>query len=159
MLTFSQALNEQFNYGASSGNLTTSAFLQDNYLNTKTPIDLNSTTRVNFSIITTDAASAAANRFTIVFAKPGAVKGSPSIVVYPNPIQNGEVTVRFTDMPSGVYTARLLNSVGQTVISKTINHSGANSTERIGISKIKGSFILEVIKPDHSKVTNKVIIN
>jgi hypothetical protein len=42
------------------------AYLKDSYLNNETPIDLNGTTDYNFTT-TSDAATTAANRFTIVF--------------------------------------------------------------------------------------------
>jgi hypothetical protein len=45
------------------------AMLWDNYLNTKTPILLNDTTRVPFSV-TADAKSKATDRFTLLFALP-----------------------------------------------------------------------------------------
>lgn len=44
----------------------TAAFLEDNYLNSKTPVHLNDTTRINFSI-TSDAASAVSDRFRLLF--------------------------------------------------------------------------------------------
>jgi hypothetical protein len=43
------------------------AYLQDKFLNTKTPISLSNTTVIPFTV-TTDAASSAADRFTIVFS-------------------------------------------------------------------------------------------
>ena len=45
-----------------------SAFLEDKYLHTKTPVSLNDSTSVNFSI-TADAASADPYRFRIIFVK------------------------------------------------------------------------------------------
>lgn len=44
----------------------TAAFLEDSYLQTKTPVSLHDTTRVSFSI-TNDAGSAVSNRFRLVF--------------------------------------------------------------------------------------------
>ena len=48
------------------------AILQDSYLNSNTPVDLLSTTRVNFTV-DANAASAAANRFRLVFKASGAL--------------------------------------------------------------------------------------
>ena len=42
------------------------AILEDNYLHTATPVDLNGTTHINFSV-TGDSASKASNRFRVVF--------------------------------------------------------------------------------------------
>ncbi|MDQ6609228.1 MAG: T9SS type A sorting domain-containing protein, partial [Bacteroidota bacterium] len=136
------------------------AYLQDNYLNTKTPIDLNGTTVINFTI-TSAAASSAENRFSIVFTKSALfnLNTTPSIVVYPNPVQNGMVTLQMNNMPKGIYNVRLVNSFGQTIVSKQINHAEGTSTETFGVNKVKGSYLLEVTKPDNSKSTNKLIIN
>ncbi|MEO6669972.1 MAG: T9SS type A sorting domain-containing protein [Ferruginibacter sp.] len=45
------------------------AYLEDNYLNTRNPIDLSDTTRVDFNVINVPG-SYAADRFRIVFVKP-----------------------------------------------------------------------------------------
>ncbi|MDQ6756673.1 MAG: T9SS type A sorting domain-containing protein, partial [Bacteroidota bacterium] len=76
-----------------------------------------------------------------------------------NPVQNGLVTLQMNNMPKGVYMIRLVNSSGQTVVSKQINHSEGTSTETLGVNKVKGSYMLEVTKPDNTKSTNKLIIN
>lgn len=52
------------------GSANMQAFLQDGYLNTTTPIDLNTTTQVNFSV-TSNAASADPYRFKIILRPAG----------------------------------------------------------------------------------------
>lgn len=136
----------------------TSAFIKDNYLNLLIPFSVTGNTKIDFSI-TSDAASFAANRFSIVFTKGAAVNAYPSIVVYPNPVQNGVITLQMAGMPKGLYSVRLINALGQTVITKQINHAEGVNIESINVNKIKGNCILEIINPDNTKQSNKIVIN
>ena len=63
------------------------ALLQDNYLNTDTPVDLSANTTVNFTV-DANAGSAAANRFRIVFA-PGNPLPVSFLSVAANPAGSG----------------------------------------------------------------------
>jgi hypothetical protein len=137
------------------------AFLIDNYLKTNTPVDLSgAVTTANFTV-TNDAASAAANRFYVLFGKPGLITNNKpaSINIFPNPVQNGVINLQMNNMAKGVYTIRLVNASGVTEMSKQIYHEGENHTEIIKINKMPGIYMMEVIKPDNTKQTNKVIIN
>jgi hypothetical protein len=138
------------------------AFLNDSYLKTSTQINLSGTTSVNFSI-TADAASAATNRFSISFNKPGVVpaSGNAAIVVYPNPVTNGVINLQMNNMPAGNYNVRVFNSMGQTILVKFINRVAGSSTETIQLGKgfTKGVYQLDVVKPDNSKFSSKVIAN
>jgi hypothetical protein len=138
------------------------AFLNDSYLKTSTPINLSGTTSVNFSI-TADAASAATNRFSISFNKPGVVpaSGNAAIVVYPNPVTNGVINLQMNNMPAGNYNVRVFNSMGQTILVKFINRAAGSSTETIQLGRgfTKGVYQLDVVKPDNSKFSSKVIAN
>jgi hypothetical protein len=134
------------------------AYLQDSYLKINTPLNISGTTAINFSI-TSDAASAAENRFAIVFGKPAVTApGSSNIMVYPNPVTNGIINVRFDNMPQGNYLIKIVNNLGQTVLSKTINHLQATNIEKLQINK-KGIYHIEITKPDNTKYTTKVIAN
>ncbi len=136
-------------------NLT--AYLHDRYLKTFTPINLNGNTSVKFSI-TSDALSSAENRFAIEFGKPALVQtGNPSIMVYPNPVYNGTINLRMDNMPQGKYNIRLLNSVGQTILQKQIDHVAGSSIETLITKGKSGVFHVEVTKPDHTKFISKVI--
>ncbi len=63
------------------------------------------------------------------------------------------------NMAKGIYSVRLLNTQGQTILSQQINHAEGTSTENISINKIKGAYMLEVTKPDDTKQVSKIIIN
>ncbi|MDQ6756302.1 MAG: DUF6531 domain-containing protein [Bacteroidota bacterium] len=137
-----------------------SAYLVDTYLNTNASVNLNGITSLNF-VITNDSASAAVNRFMMVFSKPvlTPVYTKSIITVYPNPIQNGIINMQFVNMPKGGYSIRLVNALGQTIVSKQINHAEGSSPETIVSNAIKGAYMLEITKPDNSKQINKIIIN
>ncbi len=72
-----------------------------------------------------------------------------SISVYPNPITNGVVNIQLGNQPEGVYGLRLINPVGQVLVSKKIEHAGGNHTEKINwdYKMARGMYQLEVTKP------------
>ena len=82
------------------------------------------------------------------------------IRIYPNPVTNGTIGVEFKNQPSGIFKARLLNSNGQTIFTKTINHSWGNAMENIkpGYKLTAGIYQLEITAPDNGITTVKVIV-
>ena len=77
-----------------------------------------------------------------------------TMCVYPNPIKDGIIHLQLNHQPKGTYFVRLLNSLGQVILSKSIHHTGANNTENIGwnYTQAHGEYQLEVTAPD-GKVT------
>jgi len=49
------------------------------------------------------------------------IKGS-NFFVYPNPVQNGVINLKFVNQPGGNYKIRLLNNLGQVVLNRIVNH-------------------------------------
>jgi hypothetical protein len=133
-------------------------YIRDSYLDTYSPVDLNGPTKFSFTI-TNDAASFASNRFSIVFTKTIIAPAKPLFVIYPNPVQNGNIKVMMNNMPKGIYNVRVINTAGQTVATKQIIHSEGSSVETIGINTIKGTYMLEITKPDNTRFLNKIIVN
>ena len=141
------------------------AMLEDNYLHTTTKIDLQgSITNYDFSV-TADPASSATDRFMIVFGKgkidvPVVITGTKGISVYPNPVGNKMLTLQFNDMVKGIYQLRLINTVGQVVMTQQVSHNGGSSTQMIGLDKnaTNGNYRLEIIKPDNSRVMKALVI-
>ena len=151
--------NYQFEIQPSSFSQSLTPFLYDKYLDTYTPISVNVDTKIEF-IITADAGSTAADRFSIVFANPkNNVINKAGIVVYPNPVQNGIIKLQMGNMPKGVYLVRLVNSAGQTVRVMQIDHAAGNAQETISTNHLKGTYIIEVMNPDNSKSSHALIIN
>ncbi|MBL7779894.1 MAG: BspA family leucine-rich repeat surface protein [Saprospiraceae bacterium] len=56
----------------------------------------------------------------IVSVPIGGLSGQPGIRVFPNPVQNGALTLVLPETAGGVVTVRLLNSTGQTLRSATL---------------------------------------
>ena len=84
------------------------------------------------------------SRTKIVKIKNGPSIGS--ISVYPNPIAKGTVHLQLGNQPAGVYNLRLLNPVGQVLLTQKINHLGGNHTEKINWdhSMSRGVYTLEI---------------
>ena len=72
-----------------------------------------------------------------------------SISVYPNPVINGTLNLQLGNQPEGTYSMRLLNPVGQVLLTKKIEHNGGNYTEKINwdYKMARGMYQLEVTKP------------
>jgi hypothetical protein len=86
-------------------------------------------------------------------------KMDASFSVYPNPIVNGNIHLAFNNEPAGVYRVRLMNSLGQLIVLKVINHGGGNSMEEItpGQTLAKGIYQLEITKPSGTVEVVKVV--
>ena len=79
--------------------------------------------------------------------------------IYPNPVRNGIINLQLTEQPPGTYGIRLLNKMGQVMLSKQINHTEGSSTETIQLDKYspRGIYQLEVSGPDGNKVNMNVV--
>jgi len=130
------------------GTVNHQPLLVDRFTNVITPLSLTDSIYVDFNV-TTDAASAAAGRFFIVFN----IKGKPkfeqtdikvnkqdnntstakdlepdnkkqAINIYPNPVIDGNINLWFNNMPHGMYTVKIFNSIGQLLLSSKIQYTG-----------------------------------
>ncbi len=232
---------------------TLTGFLEDTYLRISTPVSMNGTTTVDFAV-TSNAASAAANRFRIVFrdVRPLPVKfvtvtaiqkdndnviewkveneinivkyeversadgvyfaainsvaatentgtynsldalplprnnfyriksidkdgtaGYSSIVkivagkekagfaVYPNPVTDGNITLQLSNLPAGVYTARLFNLSGVLITKDVINHPGGTSVKVIRPKTLpaSGTYQLEITGMDGKASVIKILVD
>jgi len=141
------------------------AWLQDGYTGKNSPINCyGNINTIDFSI-TTDTASANADRFRIVFtgnSQTPVIIGSdkPGLQVNPNPVTNHVIGLRFSEMPKGVYVIRLLNNKGQVILTQPITHEGFSATQNIQLGKgvIAGLYHLEIIQPDHTRTSRKIIV-
>ena len=79
--------------------------------------------------------------------------GEMKIGVFPNPIRNGVVKLRFENAMPGKYVIRLYNPGGQTIVSKEISIAGGAYSESIpwDYKMAHGTYQLEVTKPDGSR--------
>ncbi len=84
-------------------------------------------------------------------------KGKAGYFVYPNPPIGDLINLQFTDQPKGTYNVRLMNTLGQVLLTKKISHMEGSSTETIQVNSImqKGQYVLEVTAPDKSRKSFK----
>jgi hypothetical protein len=82
------------------------------------------------------------------------------IRIYPNPVTDGIITAEFKNMPGGIYKTRLLNAVGQIVLTKVINHTMETLMENIipDFKLIAGIYQLEITTSGNTITSVKVIV-
>lgn len=105
-------------------------------------------TGLNFYRIKAAEINGTAKLSTIV--KVDTRAGNTDIVIYPNPVTNGQVALQASSLPKGVYTVRIFNANGQQVQSQLINHNGGSVTQAIALpATIKsGIYSLQVSGAD-----------
>ncbi|MEO7048010.1 MAG: hypothetical protein ABI091_22110 [Ferruginibacter sp.] len=86
-------------------------------------------------------------------------RGTPQITIHPNPITDGVINLHLINEPAGMYGIRLLNPLGQTIVSKQVSHAGGTSTQKIewNYNLAHGVYQLEVTRPDASVKVIKVM--
>ena len=87
-------------------------------------------------------------------------KGRQSISIYPNPVANGIINLRFPNKPGGIYGIKLLAKTGQVIMLKQIQHAAENTIERIDLNMAvaPGVYQLEITKPGGSRKNISVSI-
>ncbi len=137
------------------------AVLEDKYLKTSIPVNLNATNTVTFTV-DANAASSAADRFRIVFSKvKAAVVSEEAYAIAPNPVENGIVNIVFSKQVAGIYQVRIVNLAGQVIASKTIAHAGGNSnyTVKLPGQTVAGIYHAEIISPAKTKAVKEIAVN
>lgn len=80
------------------------------------------------------------------------------ISVFPNPVSNGNFSIGLENI--GKYTISLIDKLGHTVYSNTINHSNTTNLESISLNKkvATGSYILKATDANGNTYNTTVII-
>jgi len=93
-------------------------------------------------------------------AKVTMTKGEPSISVYPNPVTKSGLGLLFAEMQKGSYQLRMLNVMGQAVMTQSVSHSGGSASLSVPLSQAigKGLYRLEITRPDQVKVVKTVMV-
>ena len=86
--------------------------------------------------------------------------GTQQIVVYPNPVKDGIITLSLIREPKAIYQVKLLTSTGQTVLTRQINHPGGSQKVTIdfGQNLAKGFYAIEVYGPKMKKRVFKLLV-
>jgi hypothetical protein len=76
--------------------------------------------------------------------------GKSLITIYPNPITNGIINLQMINMPAGKYGIRLMNHLGQIIVSKQVERMEGSNTEAIkwNYNLAHGVYQLEITRPD-----------
>ena len=137
------------------------AELVDNFTGKRTLLSLTSSSVVKFTV-TADPASAATNRFKVLFnaIADAPVSTDKTITISPNPVDNRIIGLRFNNAEKGTYNLRLVNSAGQVLMKRQVYHGGGNAILNLPVnsSVTWGNYILEILKPDNKKLQKALVI-
>jgi hypothetical protein len=87
------------------------------------------------------------------------IASASSISIFPNPLTKGIINLQFTNAPAGKYGVRLINPLGEVVISKIIHQTSGNDKERIQCDHLsKGIYQLNITKPDGAVVVEPIVV-
>jgi hypothetical protein len=159
-----------------STNKPIKAWLVDNYLKTKTALNLNDTTKYNFT--PNPDTTSYRNRFMIVFNKqfvatPAPVtkvvnQGSPletgnansmaatapGISVFPNPVTGNSFVLKLTNIKEDNYTVNLYSSKGALILVKNISYLKGNNNYTINLAPAMaaGTYTLQLLNSSGNAV-------
>ncbi len=82
------------------------------------------------------------------------------IVVYPNPVKDGIITLSFIKEPKAIYQVKLVTGTGQIVLTRQINHPGGSQKVTIDIGQhlAKGFYAIEVYQQKMKKRVFKLLV-
>ncbi|MGN6567148.1 MAG: T9SS type A sorting domain-containing protein, partial [Flavipsychrobacter sp.] len=129
-----------------------SAYLEDSYRQTLTPIDLNGSSQLSFTI-NEEAASQSPNRFRVLLLLGKsqfdvlANSGQSTIMAYPNPLSGSTLRLQLVNQPKGTYRVALINSAGQVVYNSQLEHEGGSAIKLLRLSRklAGGVYQLQVV--------------
>jgi len=147
-----------YTYKVSVSNIEgVTAYLQDAFLGTLTPLQNNAETLYSFTVVADDAASIAADRFEIVFQTETLGTGTvvnPSAVLYPNPSNGGAFSVQVPQF--GNVAVNIYNQLGQKVSSTTTAENGTIAVQPL-TQLATGIYLVEV-NNGQNVYTQKLIV-
>jgi hypothetical protein len=143
------------------------AFLEDDFLGTKTLVSMVDTTRIVFTVVNVPG-SYAPDRFRLVFrekqltgnyADEVTEQPTNNISVYPNPVTDKTIRLFFNDQPAGKYLVQLSNQSGQTVLEQTVMVTGKNFASSVKVPNIAaGTYQLIITSAGGNKTALQVIV-
>ena len=95
---------------------------------------------------------------SIVMVKFG-VKNS-SVGVYPNPIKGNTINLQLQNIDKGDYELQVINTVGQVLFSKAIQHNGGTATQTVQLPSnfAKGNYVLKLANQESILYSEKIIL-
>jgi hypothetical protein len=136
------------------------AVLEDRYSKQVTPLQLNGTTAISFTV-DADAASKAANRFRVLFRKGINYGTKAGYAIAPNPVENGLMNVLLKNQQPGRHTVKILSAHGQVLSSRVVEHAGGNSNQPVTLPAglARGTYLVEFISPDKTRTVQTLFVN
>lgn len=161
-------------------------FLVDQYLGSAIPVSSGDSTYYDFTINAADPASAATDRFMLVFTRGNAAatannhfpvtlsspvrvdgkntgstpgKDQSLIGVYPNPVTDGVMNLSFTGVQPGNYQLRLADMAGRTVLEQALRINQSNDLRSLTLPDLApGVYALEVRNGQGRRELMKVVV-
>lgn len=135
------AVNAKLNNGARADYdfIDANPLAADNYYRIKS---LESSGKIKFSII----------------VKVDIRNGATVLVLYPNPTIDGQLTYQANNLVKGKYTIRIVNSMGQQVYNKTLNHPGGSVSEVITLPPLKAGLYSLQLRSDENKFVKTFVV-
>lgn len=80
--------------------------------------------------------------------------------IYPNPVMDGMIGLQMNNIDAGIYTARLINTLGQVVDKNIITHNGGTSSQNFKLPKDPGEGVyqIEITAPGNKKTVLKILV-
>jgi len=127
------------------------AVLEDDYLKTSIPVSLGAATNIAFEI-DNNAASAAENRFRLVFARQKTISLVRDFKIAPNPVTDNTLNVQFINQPAGKYSIQLISSGGQLLKTMMVSHAGGTDLKIMELPSglARGQYEVKITAPDNS---------
>lgn len=84
-----------------------------------------------------------------------------SIVLSSTIINGNQISLQLNNQDKGRYAIRLINTAGQELMKTNFTHIGGNATQSISLTSLlsKGIYLLEIVKPNGSKLTERIVMN
>lgn len=88
-------------------------------------------------------------------------KGTPAIVIYPNPVQGSDLSLQLVNLEKGIYNVSLSNNMGQVIMKTDIQHNGGTAVKTISLPALltKGNYQLTLRNGNNVNLTSQVIKN
>ena len=84
--------------------------------------------------------------------------GATVLVLYPNPVIDGQLTYGVNNLVKGRYTIRIVNSMGQQVYTKTIFHPGGSVSEAINLPALKAGVYSLQLSNNENKFAKTCVV-
>ena len=85
--------------------------------------------------------------------------GKSDIIVLNNPVRSKVLTIEFRSLIKGKYELKLLNSIGQAVYSKTLDHQGGSAAQSIQLqSKLSAGVYVLQLKGSETVINKNIVV-